>query len=129
MKLGLKPVVYEASKMGGRLRSQAFNGAEGVIAELGGMRFPVSSTAFYHYVDKLGLETKPFHNPLTPASGSTVIDLEDQTYYAPKMADLPALFQEVANAWADALSHGSRFGDIPPAICASDSPPPHNTWN
>lgn len=66
MKLGLKPVVYEASKMGGRLRSQAFEGAEGIIAELGGMRFPVSSTAFYHYVDKLGLETKPFPNPLTP---------------------------------------------------------------
>jgi tryptophan 2-monooxygenase len=46
------------------------------------MRFPVSSTAFYHYVDKLGLETKPFPNPLTPASGSTVIDLEGQTHYA-----------------------------------------------
>lgn len=84
MKLGLKPVVYEASKMGGRLRSQAFEGAEGIIAELGGMRFPVSSTAFYHYVDKLGLETKPFPNPLTPASGSTVIDLEGQTHYAQK---------------------------------------------
>jgi NADPH-dependent 2,4-dienoyl-CoA reductase/sulfur reductase-like enzyme len=26
MKLGLKPVVYEASKMGGRLRSQRFEG-------------------------------------------------------------------------------------------------------
>ena len=76
MKLGLKPVVYEASKLGGRLRSEPFEGAEGVIAELGGMRFPVSSTAFYHYVDKLGLETKPFPNPLTPASGSTVVDLE-----------------------------------------------------
>ena len=37
------------------------------IAELGGMRFPVSSTAFYHYVDKLGLQTKPFPNPLTPS--------------------------------------------------------------
>jgi Flavin containing amine oxidoreductase. len=85
MKLGLKPVVYEASKMGGRLRSQAFEGSEGVIAELGGMRFPVSSTAFYHYVDKLGLETKPFPNPLTPASGSTVIDLEGQTFYAQKL--------------------------------------------
>ena len=71
MKLGLKPVVYEASKLGGRLRSQAFNGTDGIVAELGGMRFPVSSTAFYHYVDKLGLETKPFPNPLTPASGST----------------------------------------------------------
>ena len=57
MKLGLRPVVYEASHMGGRLRSQQFEGAPtGVIAELGGMRFPVSSTAFYHYVDLLGLQ-------------------------------------------------------------------------
>ena len=39
MRLGVKPVVYEASQMGGRLRSQAFEGAEGVVAELGGMRF------------------------------------------------------------------------------------------
>ena len=56
MKMGLRPVVYEASHMGGRLRSQQFEGAPtGVIAELGGMRFPVSSTSFYHYVDLLGL--------------------------------------------------------------------------
>jgi lysine 2-monooxygenase len=54
MRLGLKPVVYEASRMGGRLRSQAFEGAEGVVAELGGMRFPVSSTCFYRYVEMLG---------------------------------------------------------------------------
>ena len=46
MKLGLKPVIYEASKMGGRLRSQVFEGTKDVVAELGGMRFPVSSTAF-----------------------------------------------------------------------------------
>ncbi len=69
MKLGLKPVVYEASRMGGRLRSQAFEGGRGVVAELGGMRFPRSSTAFFHYVNQLGLQTKPFPNPLTPAAG------------------------------------------------------------
>src|ERR1700684_502657 len=79
MKLGIKPVVYEASQMGGRLRSQAFEGAEGMIAELGGMRFPVSSTTFYHYVDMLGLAPEPFPNPLTEAAGSTVIDLEGET--------------------------------------------------
>src|SRR5256885_4571286 len=76
MKLGIRPVVYEASQMGGRLRSQPFEGADGVVAELGGMRFPVSSTSFYHYVDKLGLQTRPFPNPLTEAAGSTVVDLE-----------------------------------------------------
>src|SRR6476619_3742790 len=73
MKLGLRPVVYESSHMEGRLRSQQVEGAPiGVIADLGGMRLPVSSTAFYHYVDLLGLETRPFPNPLTAASGSTV---------------------------------------------------------
>lgn len=129
MKLGLKPVVYEASKMGGRLRSQAFNGTDGVIAELGGMRFPVSSTAFYHYVDKLGLETKPFPNPLTPASGSTVIDLEGQTYYAEKVSDLPKLFHEVADAWADALESGAQFADIQQAIRDRDVPRLKALWN
>ena len=104
MKLGLRPVVYEASHMGGRLRSQQFEGAPtGVIAELGGMRFPVSSTAFYHYVDLLGLETAPFPNPLTPASNSTVIHIEGTTHYAEQVDTLPALFQEVSQAWADAL--------------------------
>src|SRR5262245_60565682 len=37
MKLGLKPVVYEAARIGGRLRSQPFEGADGIVAELGGM--------------------------------------------------------------------------------------------
>ncbi len=39
-------------------RSEAFQGAEGIIAELGGMRFPVSSTAFYHYLGMSGLEVE-----------------------------------------------------------------------
>src|SRR6266700_3011722 len=89
MKLGLKPVVYEASQMGGRLRSQPFEGAKGVVAELGGMRFPISSSSFYYYVDKLGLQTRPFPNPLTEAAGSTVVDLEGATYYAGSLGDLP----------------------------------------
>jgi monoamine oxidase len=129
MKLGLKPVVYEASKMGGRLRSQTFNGTDDIVAELGGMRFPVSSTAFYHYVDKLGLQTKPFPNPLTSASGSTVVDLEGETHYAERLGDLPKLFQEVADAWADALEAGSRFGDIQQAIRQRDSKRLKELWN
>jgi lysine 2-monooxygenase len=40
MRLGLRPVVHEADRIGGRLRSQPFEGAGGVVAELGGMRFP-----------------------------------------------------------------------------------------
>lgn len=128
MKLGLKPVIYEASRMGGRLRSQSFEGGQGVVAELGGMRFPVSSTAFFHYVKMLGLESKPFPNPLTPAAGSTVVDLEGQTHYARTLADLPPLFREVADAWAAALEE-LGFGDLQQALRQRDVPKLKALWN
>ncbi len=128
MKLGVKPVVYEASQMGGRLRSQPFDGAEDVVAELGGLRVPISSTAFYHYVDKLGLQTKPFPNPLTEAAGSTVVDLEGDTYYASSLGDLPPLFREVADGWAQALEE-ARFTDIQNAIRARDVGTLKSLWN
>ena len=129
MKLGLRPVVYEASHLGGRLRSQQFEGAPtGVIAELGGMRFPVSSTAFYHYVDLLGLPTAPFPNPLTPASNSTVIHIEGTTHYAEQPDTLPALFREVAEAWADALEEVG-FSRIQDAIRARDVATLKSLWN
>jgi tryptophan 2-monooxygenase len=128
MKLGVRPVVYEASQMGGRLRSQPFEGADGVVAELGGMRFPVSSTSFYHYVDKLGLQTRPFPNPLTEAAGSTVVDLEGDTYYASSLGDLPQLFREVADGWAQALEE-ARFTDIQNAIRSRDVGTLKALWN
>lgn len=129
MKLGLKPVLYEAAKMGGRLRSQRFEGTTHVVAELGGMRFPASSTAFYHYVQLLGLGTRPFPNPLTPASGSTVIDLEGQTYYANQLDDLPAVFREVAQAWAQALEEDAQFADMQQAIRQRDVATLKQLWN
>ena len=128
MKLGVKPVVYEASQMGGRLRSQPFEGAKGVVAELGGMRFPISSSSFYYYVNKLGLQTLPFPNPLTEAAGSTVVDLEGETYYAGSLGDLPPLFTEVAGAWAQALEE-ARFTDIQNAIRARDVATLKSLWN
>jgi phytoene dehydrogenase-like protein len=75
MKLGLRPVLYEADQLGGRLRTASFPSAPDVVADLGGMRFPVSGKAFYHYVDLLGLETRDFPNPLAPVTSSTVIEL------------------------------------------------------
>ena len=129
MKLGLRPVVYEASKMGGRLRSQAFEGASGVVAELGGMRFPVSSTGFFHYVELLGLKSDPFPNPLTPAAGSTVVDLEGTTHYARTLADLPLLYREVAAAWANALQDRAQFAEIQQAIRERDVGTLKTLWN
>src|SRR6478672_7430963 len=130
MKLGLRPVVYESSHMGGRLRSQQFEGAPiGVIAELGGMRFPISSTAFYHYVDMLGLETRPFPNPLTEAAGSTVVDLAGRTYYAETLAGLPPLFREVADAWAQVFEDAAHFTEIQSAIRARNVPRLKRLWD
>lgn len=64
MKMGLKPVVYEADQIGGRLRTVGFDGCdESLTAEMGAMRFPPSSTALQHYIDLVGLQTRPFPNP------------------------------------------------------------------
>ena len=109
MKMGVRPVLYEASRIGGRLRSEAFQGAEGIIAELGGMRFPRSGTGFFHYVDLVGLDSRPFPNPLAPATPSTVIDLEGKTIYVERPSELPPMFQEIAGDWQKALEEGAGF--------------------
>jgi len=129
MKLGLRPILFESGQFGGRLRSQPFEGVDGVIAELGGMRFPVSSTGFYHYVNLLGLESAPFPNPLTPAAGSTVIDLLGETHYAKTLADLPALFTEVAQAYDAALEEGANFTALKQAIRDRDIPRIKEIWD
>ncbi|TAG31716.1 MAG: amine oxidase [Rhodobacterales bacterium] len=116
MKMGLRPILYESAKFGGRLRSEVFEGTEDVIAELGGMRFPVSSRAFYYYVDLVGLESHPFPNPLTPAAGSTVIDLEGDTHFARSLDDLPQVYQEVAVAYRAALEEHSDFSALTQAV-------------
>ncbi|MDT1061351.1 NAD(P)/FAD-dependent oxidoreductase [Paracoccus sp. CPCC 101403] len=121
MKMGLRPVIYESGKFGGRLRSELFEGTEDVIAELGGMRFPVSSRAFYHYVDALGLTTRPFPNPLTAAAGSTVIDLEGETHFARGLGDLPQLYHEVAFAYRAALEEHADFSALTQAVRDRDA--------
>jgi len=129
LKLGLRPVVYEQGRIGGRLRSQPFQGAEGIIAELGGMRFPVSGRGFFHYADLMGLETKPFPNPLDPASPSTIIDLEGETSYIEGEGDEPPLLREVAQAWAAALEEGAHFPELTTAIRNRDITALKQLWD
>jgi lysine 2-monooxygenase len=130
MKMGLRPVIYESGEFGGRLRSHHFEGApESVVAELGGMRFPISSTGFYHYVDKVGVQSRPFPNPLSEAAGSTVIDLAGEPIYAESLSDLPKLFQEVAQAYDQALEEGARFSDLQSAIRDRDASRVKDIWN
>ncbi|TLP78864.1 NAD(P)/FAD-dependent oxidoreductase [Nesterenkonia sphaerica] len=140
MRLGLRPVVYEAERLGGRLRSERFpmpsahqdaggTASSEVVAELGGMRFPISSTSFFHYLKLLGLRTAPFPNPLTEAAGSTVIDLGGQTWYAESLSDLPALFAEVAQAWDAALQREFDLGGLQEAIRNRDAQTLKQLWN
>jgi len=129
MRIGATPVIYESGRMGGRLRSQEFSNAHGVYAELGGMRFPQSATAFNHYVNKLGLKTKPFPNPLTAAAGSTVIDLEGEPLYAETQADLPTIYKEVANAWTAALETQAHLIELQTAIRERDSVAIKQYWD
>src|SRR6201990_1803276 len=116
MDLGLRPVVYEPTRIGGRLRSHQFEGADGVVPELGGMRFPVSGTSFFHYADRVGLASAPFPNPLTEAAGSTVIDIAGEVFQGSTLAELPPEFTDIARAWDEALEQ-IGFSGIQDAIC------------
>ncbi len=129
MKLGLRPVIFESGRMGGRLRSQSFANAPDCIAELGGMRFPESATTFNHYVDLLSLKKRPFPNPLTQAAGTTVIDLGGHTLLARTLDDLPDMFQEVAAAWQEALDKEAHFSSLQQAIRRRDVDAIKQLWN
>ena len=128
MRLGLRPVVYEPVRVGGRLRSHEFEGADGIVAELGGMRFPVSGTSFFHYANRVGLASTPFPNPLTEAAGSTVIDIAGQTFRGRTLSDLPPEFTAIARAWDEALEQ-IGFGALQDAIRARDVDLLKKRWN
>lgn len=129
MKCGLNPIIYESGRMGGRLRSEVFENSNGIVAELGGMRFPSSATTFNHYVNSVGLQLSEFPNPLTEAAGSTVIDLAGNSEYAHSLEDLPELFHEVAAAWNEALCNDACFEELQHAISTRDVPTIKSLWN
>src|SRR5690606_38722005 len=130
MKMGLRPVVYEADRLGGRLRTRKLPGCpDDVVAEMGAMRFPPSSTSLFHYIDKAGLRTEEFPNPLAPATPSTVIDLKGETHYARTTDDLPEVYQEVARAWNATLEEGARHTEMQRAIRERDVAAMKEIWN
>ena len=130
MKMGLKPVVYEADEIGGRLRTASFEGCEGELtAEMGAMRFPPSSTAFQYYLDLVGLETKPFPNPLSPDTPSTVVDLKGESHYARTLDDLPEVYHQVMEAWNACLEEGADFTAMQRAIRERDVPRIREIWS
>lgn len=129
LRMGLRPVVYEADQIGGRMRSVPFPGHEDVVAEMGSMRFPPSSTTLFHYLDEMGLETTPFPNPLAEATPSTVVDLKGESHYARTLADLPPVYTEVADAWTAALEENAELQPLQDAIRSRDVVTLKAIWN
>lgn len=129
LRLGFHPVVFEADQIGGRMKSTRFPGHEDVVAEMGAMRFPVSSTTLFHYLDEMDLETTPFPNPLTEATPSTVIDLKGETHYARVLADLPPVYREVADAWTHALETRASMRPLQHAIRSRDAKRLKEIWD
>lgn len=129
VRMGLQPVVYEADQIGGRMRSIPFDGHPGIVAEMGSMRFPPSSTTLFQYIDEMGLTTTPFPNPLAEPTHSTVIDLKGQTHYAQTLEDLPAEYRELSEAWAAALEQLASYTALQDAIRDRDVPEIKRLWN
>ncbi|WP_308389443.1 NAD(P)/FAD-dependent oxidoreductase [Acidithiobacillus sp. AMEEHan] len=129
-KAGLRPVVYEAGWIGGRLRSHRFDGVdEDVIAELGGMRFPASALLFWHYASILDLSRKPFPNPMCPASGATMIELMGNLHYGSKLDDFPDHFRQIMDAWRLSLNQQGSLAEIKQAWKDGDVAKVKDIWN
>lgn len=129
LRMGFQPVVYEADQIGGRMRSVPFEGYDGIVAEMGAMRFPPSSTTLFHYLDEMGLETEPFPNPLSEATSSTVVDLKGQSHYARTLADLPEVYHRVADAWLKTLEELVGLVELQEAVRRRDVPRLKEMWN
>ncbi len=129
LKLGFKPVVYEADRIGGRLRSEPVKGVEGMVVELGGMRFPPSGATFCHYLNSTGVETTAFPNPFCAATPSTVIELAGVKHFARVLGDLPPVFHDVARAWSQALEDGANFTAMQQAMRAKDARAVKAIWD
>ncbi|CAM5668323.1 hypothetical protein SANTM175S_03922 [Streptomyces antimycoticus] len=110
-------------------RTVGFDGCDDALtAEMGAMRFPPSSTALQHYIDLVGLKTRPFPNPLAPDTPSTVVDLKGESHYARTIDDLPPVYREVADAWNACLEEGADFSDMNRAIRERDAPRIREIW-
>ncbi|MDF3291300.1 flavin monoamine oxidase family protein [Streptomyces silvisoli] len=129
MRLGLRPVLYEAEQLGGRMRSVPFPGEPERIAEMGAMRFPLSGRSLFHYIDLLGLRTFPFPNPLAPSTPSTVIDLNGHRHHARSVEELPGIYQEVSDAWDKALQERAELSTVRDAMRRGDVETLKVVWN
>ncbi len=129
LRLGLRPVLYEAGELGGRMRAVPFDADPDCAAELGAMRFPVSATTLFHYVERLGLRTRPFPNPLAAGTPSTLVHLGGERHYARVIEDLPSVYQEVADAWEKTLRDQAELAVMEDSVRRRDTALLKAVWN
>ncbi len=119
MRMGLKPIVYESDRIGGRFRAHGLGSG---LAEMGAMRFPPASAALFYYINLLNLKTDDFPNPLTVAAHSTLIDLLGKQYYVDGTGgpgsphSLPQKFVDLSNKWDNVLQANFNFTEMQTAI-------------
>jgi lysine 2-monooxygenase len=93
------------------------------------MRFPPSATTLFHYIDLVGLGTRPFPNPLAPATPHTLLDINGQQHAGRSTDDLPPVYQEVGDAWNKVLEEGADLAAMDAAIRHRDVPTIKALWN
>jgi len=78
MKVGLKPVIYEASnRIGGRIHSYPIKSDPSSVLELGAMRVPTQQLLFAFYQNAFKINVVPFPNP---GNVDTMLWWEDKQY-------------------------------------------------
>ena len=132
MRMGLKPIVYEATVLGGRFLAQDLGSG---FVEMGAMRFPPAAAGLFHYINLLKLETSDFPNPLTVAARSTLIDLLGNQSYVEGTGSpgsphpLPQEFVDLSNKWDNVLQTFFNFTEMQTAIKERDVDVIKSLWD
>jgi monoamine oxidase len=93
MKVGLQPVIYEASdRIGGRIHSYPVKSDPANVLELGAMRVPTEQQVFAFYQKAFKLNAVPFPNP---GNVDTMLWWEDNQYRWYKGAQPPPAITDV----------------------------------
>ncbi len=100
MRVGLRPVVYEASeRIGGRTYTHRFEKDPKAYTEIGAMRVPTFHDTIQWYMNRFGVRRRSFPSPLKVP---TVIYFDRKRYDVPAGGELPEEIQSVVQHW-DAL--------------------------
>jgi tryptophan 2-monooxygenase len=102
MKLGLEPVIYEASdRIGGRIYSYPVKSDPSSVLELGAMRVPTQQQVFAFYKKAFKINAVPFPNPGTV---DTMLWWEDKQYRWCEGANPPPAIAKVREKFGTFLS-------------------------